>query len=252
MKKQWRGSRHQETPGRSSPRSQVAAIECSHVPSPRASGKLINHFSGSQQSAADDISLGPGKRSSLLEKKTWDSRRGSFPWADRSLGALVIVVTPPSRIPSACPIGWRGGEAAACGLGVLVFGFGCSRVWTRIFRSSLQWMLVTGGGSSKCDIFTRPFSVLKIHLVLLNYFFYIHFYITIFFLLFFLTLHFPSCQNKCKELRGSAETRVLLRALELYGSTAVHHLLPQHSVPTCLLHGHISAHCPSSGGLNWW
>lgn len=84
-------------------------------------------------------------------------------------------------------------------------------------------------------------------------FFYIHFYITIFLLLlFFLTLHFPSCQNKCKELRGSAETRVLLCALELYGSTAVHHLLPQHSVPNCLLHGHISAHCPSSGGLNWW
>lgn len=99
----------------------MAAIECSHVPSPRASGKLINHFSGSQQSAADDISLGPGKRSSLLEKKTWDSRRGSFPWADRSLGALVIVVTPPSRIPSACPVGWRGGEAAARALGVLVF-----------------------------------------------------------------------------------------------------------------------------------
>lgn len=149
----------------------MAAIECSHVPSPRASGKLINHFSGSQQSAADDISLGPGKRSSLLEKKTWDSRRGSFPWADRSLGALVIVVTPPSRIPSACPIGWRGGEAAARALGVLVFGFGYGRVWTRIFWSSLQWMLVTGGGSSKCDIFTRPFSVLKIHLVILNYFF---------------------------------------------------------------------------------
>lgn len=77
----------------------MAAIECSHVPSPRASGKLINHFSGSQQSAADDISLGPGKRSSLLEKKTWDSRRGSFPWADRSLGALVIIVTPPQQDP---------------------------------------------------------------------------------------------------------------------------------------------------------
>lgn len=123
----------------------MAAIECSHVPSPRASGKLINHFSGSQQSAADDISLGPGKRSSLLEKKTWDSRRGSFPWADRSLGALVIVVTPPPA-GSPLPVPLGGGEVRllpvlwgcwSLVLDVAVFGPGsfghrCSGCWSLV------------------------------------------------------------------------------------------------------------------------
>lgn len=118
----------------------MAAIECSRVPSLRVSGKLINHFSSSQQSAADDISLGPGKRSSVLEKKNVGQQAGQLSLCWQEPGSSCHHCDPPpSRIHSARPIEWRGGGA---GLGVLVFSFGCGQICGDFsYRCSGCWSL---------------------------------------------------------------------------------------------------------------
>lgn len=101
-----------------------------------------------------------GKEALYLKRKTWDSRRGSFPCAGRSLEALVITVSPPpSRIHSARPIEWRGGGA---GLGVLVFSFGCGQICGDFsYRCSGCWSLV--GVFKTWQFYTLAFLILFFH-----------------------------------------------------------------------------------------